>query len=172
MSEQFALSSLGMVNALGSTPGEILARALIPDVGRLTRREGYLQGRDALVAAVQEDLPAVPDDLARYDCRNNRLLQAAFLQIRKAVRGAVGRYGPSRVGVVLGSSTSGIAATETAYAEWSETGHLPPSYDYRHMHEMVSPSEFVAELAEVYGQHALIPPPVPPALASLLPRDF
>src|ERR1700733_9342744 len=64
----------------------------------------------------------LPLPLERFDCRNNRLAQLGLMQdgFDDAVRAAIERYGPRRVGVYLGTSTSGILTTEIAYR------HLDP----------------------------------------------
>jgi 3-oxoacyl-[acyl-carrier-protein] synthase-1 len=41
--------------------------------------------------------------------RNNRLALAALSQIKPAVDAAIERFGPDRIGIVIGTSTSGIA---------------------------------------------------------------
>ncbi|RDU95672.1 beta-ketoacyl-[acyl-carrier-protein] synthase family protein [Trinickia dinghuensis] len=108
------LHALGMVNALGADTDAIAAALAVgdsPGMGRIT-----LGGeRGAFAGRVQAPLElAPPAHLAHYDCRNNRLLLAALAQIEPAVRGACARYGAARVGVVLGTSTSGIGAGERA----------------------------------------------------------
>src|ERR1700729_4319823 len=63
------------------------------------------------------DRVRLPLPLERFDCRNNRLAQLGLMQdgFDDAVRSAIERYGPRRVGVYLGTSTSGILTTEIAY---------------------------------------------------------
>jgi 3-oxoacyl-[acyl-carrier-protein] synthase-1 len=71
----------------------------------------------------------VRDDLAAYDCRNNRLAELALGQdgFLEAVLAARERFGPARVAVVVGTSTSGIMQTERAYQRLDPaTGRLPP----------------------------------------------
>ena len=67
------------------------------------------------VDAVDES--RIPRAYAAYDCRNNRLAQVALEQdgFLAAVRRAAQHYGANRVGVFLGTTTSGILATELAY---------------------------------------------------------
>ena len=93
-----------------------------------------------------EDHP-LEGELAPFDCRNNRLAELALQQdgFLDAVAGAVRRHGADRVAVLLGTSTSGIAATEEAYRRRDpETGALPPDYDYRHTQNMYSLADYVA----------------------------
>ncbi len=109
------LHALGMVNALGADTDSVaaaLAACVAPGMGPVTM--GGEQG--AYVGRVQGPLElAPPAHLAHYDCRNNRLLLAALAQIEPAVQAACARYGAGRVGVVLGTSTSGIGAAEAVF---------------------------------------------------------
>lgn len=92
------------------------------------------------------DEQKLPEPLARFDCRNNRLAWLAMQQdgFMQQVRGAVERHGPARVGVFLGTSTSGILTTEQAYRRRDPaTGALPANFDYRHTHNSFSLADFV-----------------------------
>jgi 3-oxoacyl-[acyl-carrier-protein] synthase-1 len=125
------LAALGLVNALGSSRDEVSARLFAGDTSGMVRESGLLAtGGDALVGRVRGDLPPIPAHLATYDCRNNRLLLAALAQIAETVEQAIGRYGRTRVGVVLGTSTSGIAEGEAAIAALDRDGSMPADFDY------------------------------------------
>jgi 3-oxoacyl-[acyl-carrier-protein] synthase-1 len=91
-----------------------------------------------------EDL-ALPEGLARFDCRNNRLAEMALRQdgFAEAVAEAASRFGAQRVAVVLGTSTSGIAETEEAYGRRDATGALPAEFDYAHTHDLYALPRFV-----------------------------
>jgi len=96
------------------------------------------------IADVQ--LPALEHDLTRFDCRNNRLALLASKQDRfeEAVAQARTRYGAHRVGLFLGTSTSGILQTELAYrARNPETGALPDWFDYAATHNNFSLTAFL-----------------------------
>ncbi len=95
------------------------------------------------VAAV--DGERLPPTLADYDCRNNRLTRMGLETdgFADRVREAVGRYGRARVGVFLGTSTSGILETELAYRRRDPaTGALPDDFNYRTTHNSFSLAEF------------------------------
>lgn len=119
-----------MVNALGAAPETIWARALAGDRSRLSRRDDLVPGRALCVAAVQEPLPELPPGLARFACRNNALALAAVRQMEAPVRAAIAAFGPERVGVVVGTSTSGVGDAERAMREYVAEGRLPPTFDY------------------------------------------
>ncbi len=77
-------------------------------------------------------------------------LLTAFQQIESRVKKALEKYGPHRIGVVMGSSTSGMAATEIAFKSWRSSGKLSRGFDYV-QHEMGGLSEFLSELAGAKG---------------------
>ncbi|MCG8088220.1 MAG: beta-ketoacyl-[acyl-carrier-protein] synthase family protein [Candidatus Thiodiazotropha endolucinida] len=93
-----------------------------------------------------DDLEEMPLEgrLADYDCRNNRLAQLGLQQdnFLAAVEQAVQRYGADRIGVFIGTSTSGIATTETAYRTRDDRG-LPAEFTPRFTHNIASSSHFV-----------------------------
>ncbi|RYY73879.1 MAG: beta-ketoacyl-ACP synthase [Gammaproteobacteria bacterium] len=84
------------------------------------------------------------------DTRNNALLAAALAPIKSYVEELKTRFGADRIGVVLGSSTSGIAEGEAAIAHHSRTGSFPADFHYGQQ-EMSAPSTFVAEQLELRG---------------------
>jgi 3-oxoacyl-[acyl-carrier-protein] synthase-1 len=100
-----------------------------------------------------EDQP-VTGRLARYDCRNNRLARMALNTdgFAEAVGECIGEHGAARVGVVLGTSTSGVAEGERAFqARSGSGGRLPDWFDFRHTHDIHALSSFVAEYLGAQG---------------------
>jgi 3-oxoacyl-[acyl-carrier-protein] synthase-1 len=100
------------------------------------------------------DQARLPSPLERFDCRNNRLAQLGLTQdgFDAAVRTAIERYGPRRVGVYLGTSTSGILTTEIAYRHLDPvSGALPPGFDYAGTHNSFSVVDYVGRLFELSG---------------------
>jgi len=85
--------------------------------------------------------------LADWDCRNNRLAEFALSQdgFLDAVAASRARYGATRVGVFIGTSTSGVQHTELAYrARDAGTGALPGWFDQRRTQNIFSVAAFVA----------------------------
>ena len=90
----------------------------------------------------------LPEALARYDCRNNRLTLMGLETdgFGDSVREATARYGADRVGVFLGTSTAGILQTELAYRHRDPaTGALPDDFHYRTTHNAFSLAEFTRD---------------------------
>jgi 3-oxoacyl-[acyl-carrier-protein] synthase-1 len=96
----------------------------------------------------------VRSDLGAYDCRNNRLAQLGIELdgFAGAVAQARGRYGAARVGVFMGTSTSGILETELAYRRRDpRTGAVPPDYRYTQTHNTFSLADFVRRYLGLQG---------------------
>jgi len=145
-----AISAMGIVTALGHGADENWRRLLAADSSGLTLRADLVPERALLVGAVPGPLPAIPPDRRRHACRNNALALAALRQIEPEVRRAVADVGAVRVGVVVGSSTSGIASAEEAIAAHVRTGVLPGAFDYAQL-EHGGAAEFIAELTGAAG---------------------
>ena len=91
------------------------------------------------------DAVELPAHLADYDCRNNRLALLGLVQdgFAEAVHAAIEKYGRRRVGVFLGTSTSGILQTELAYRRRTPvSGALPADFIYSKTHNTFSIADF------------------------------
>lgn len=100
------------------------------------------------------DAVRLPAGLERFDCRNNRLawlgLQAdGFTAAAAAARE---RHGARRVGVFLGTSTSGILQTEIAYRRRdAASGALPADFHYAQTHNTFSVADFTRRALALEG---------------------
>ncbi len=93
-------------------------------------------------------------DLAVFDCRNNRLAQLALEQdgFAAAVARAKEKYGAARIGVFLGTSTSGLLQTELAYRNRDlQTGALPQGFHYAETQNTYSLADFVRHYFDLQG---------------------
>lgn len=100
-----------------------------------------------------DDFP-VRADLARYDCRNNRLAQLALEQdgFAGAVAAAREKYGAARIGVFVGTSTSGLLQAELAYRRRDPgTGALPQDFCYAETQNTYSLAGFVRAYLGLQG---------------------
>ncbi|GBQ07002.1 beta-ketoacyl-[acyl-carrier-protein] synthase family protein [Saccharibacter floricola] len=89
----------------------------------------------------------LPEALALYDCRNNHLANYALTSdgFLDAVIEARNHYGAHRIGIVMGTSTSGILSAEEAYAA-RPAGELtlPETFHYNTTQDLASLPHFVA----------------------------
>lgn len=145
------LSAPGIVCALGIGTPAVEAGLLAGNTDGMQAQKGWLHAGPLTVGAVTDPLPALPASItAHYHTRSNRLLVAAAQQIDGAVQRAIDQYGAHRVGIVLGTSTSGIndnidhIPADASLATW------PPSYDYRRQ-RLSEPATFLATYLAVSG---------------------
>ena len=106
----------------------------------------------------QVDAVRLPAPLARFECRNNRLAQLALAQdgFIAAVETCAARYGPHRIGVFLGTSTSGTLQTELAYRRRGPDGALPQDFLYASTHNPFSLGDFVRRSLALAGPAAVV----------------
>ncbi|TJY58417.1 beta-ketoacyl-[acyl-carrier-protein] synthase family protein [Sinimarinibacterium sp. CAU 1509] len=101
---------------------------------------------DCWIGAVDGLDTPLPPQWAEWECRNNRLSALALAQdgFREAVAAAVARHGADRIGVFIGTSTSGVHSTELAYRhQQGDPPHLPASFIHRTTHNPQAAAEFV-----------------------------
>ncbi len=147
------ITAISAISAIGRGEAAMLA-ALRERQGGLRQNDfaGVTQGFVGRVDGVEQH--ALPPPLARFECRNNRLADMALRTdgFVERVAAARRRYGPERIAVVVGTSTSGILSSEEAYrARDPETGALPAEFDYETTHDMFSLARFVREALGLRG---------------------
>jgi 3-oxoacyl-[acyl-carrier-protein] synthase-1 len=143
--EPLILTGLTLSNALGLGI-DATARSLVESKSGLIPCDFDHAEIDTYIGKVKglEDSPVV-ESLMEFDCRNNRLAQLTLQQdnFKNIVEDAKKRFGPDRIGLFLGTSTSGILETELAYINRDpETGNLPSSYRYLQTHDNFATTDF------------------------------
>ncbi|MEX1081502.1 MAG: beta-ketoacyl-ACP synthase [Halofilum sp. (in: g-proteobacteria)] len=150
------LTASTLVSAIGRGR-EATLRALHEERGGLAPIE--VDGL-ALHAATVDGLDevALPGELARFDCRNHRLAEAALATdaFEARVAAAVARHGRERIGVFLATSTSGMWETEDAYRAASATGALAADFTWKTTHQLSALSDFVRLRLGLGGPAVLI----------------
>lgn len=153
------VSACTLTNALGQGTTQTLS-------GLRTRRPGLracdfddvgLQTWIGRVAGIEDT--ALPAALRSFDCRNNRLARLALEQdgFVAAVGRCRRRYGATRIGLFLGTSTAGIQRTESAYrSRGPGTTPLRNEYVFEHTHLIHALTEFVGRTLDVRGPAATI----------------
>ena len=144
------LNALGVICALGSGKAEVAGRLFAGDTSGMQVQPQPVAGRRLPVGAARCALPALPCDDPRHATRNNQLLLAAALEIESDIRTAISRYGQNRIGVVLGTSTTGIQEAAQGIAGLLHDGAFPPGYHYAHQ-ELAAPASFLGEWLQLAG---------------------
>lgn len=105
------------------------------------------------------DAVQLPAPLARFDCRNNRLALLGLQQdgFSEAVTAASHKYGAQRIGVFIGTSTSGILQTELAYRRLDPaSGAFPADFMYASTHNTFSVADFTRHHLGLSGPAAVV----------------
>lgn len=143
------LNECGIVCALGTGLEEVRANLFVGTSGVLPTTE-CSPGRELPLGQVRAALPSVAHLPPAQRSRNNALALAALAQIRPAVDAAIARHGADRVGVIIGTSTSGIAETEQALRHRAAHGTLTAEFHYGQQ-EMGSPAAMLADELRIGG---------------------
>jgi 3-oxoacyl-[acyl-carrier-protein] synthase-1 len=137
------------LNALGATRGEILSALEAGRSGLAPPAEDL--GFETAVGAVRAELPELPVELDPWSTRLARMLARLLLDLDEPLRRARARWQPERIGVILGTSTAGVNATELAYQAYVANGALPRAYDFRRQHTFGALLHVVSELSGAQG---------------------
>ncbi|MEO7344479.1 MAG: beta-ketoacyl-[acyl-carrier-protein] synthase family protein, partial [Methylotenera sp.] len=100
-----------------------------------------------------DDVKLAPN-LRDYNCRNNRLAKLGLAQdgFKDAVNIAAEKYGRDRIGVFIGTSTSGILETEIAFRRRDPaTGALPADFIYSKTQNTYSVADFTRHYLSLAG---------------------
>jgi len=151
----------------------ILASTLVSALGsgKSAHIDAFLAGRSGLSSQTlfQQKLPEIktylgevdnletvqlPESLVSFDCRNNQLAWLALQAdgFKQKVDRLVARFGSHRIGLVVGTSTSGIAATEEMFREELQ----PEDYDYQKTQQMDSLAQFCCQALHIQGPSFVI----------------
>ncbi len=141
------LSKFTLTNALGAG-NEATWSAIAARRSGLSRCAFETADIDTFIGQVPDAaLMPLRADLGNFECRNNRLAQLCLEQdgFAETIASAIEKYGADRIGVFLGTSTSGIFSTELAYRERAKhQGALPPNFQYAGTQNNYSLAAFVS----------------------------
>ncbi|WP_223414648.1 MULTISPECIES: beta-ketoacyl-[acyl-carrier-protein] synthase family protein [unclassified Pseudomonas] len=144
------LNALGVICALGRDKHEVARNLFAGDCSGMRSESGWVPERSLPVAAVRGDLAPIPAELLKQSTRNNQLLLEAALQIRDDIDQAIQTYGRDRIGVILGTSTSGIDEASRGLAHYIREHQFPDYYDYQQQ-ELGAPANFLADWLQLSG---------------------
>lgn len=144
------INAIGLCNPLGEDNKAVAERLFSGCQDGIGLRQELLHDSDVYVGQVTVELPSLSHFPKHFQSRNNQLALAAYRQIENTLNELKHQYPVERIGVILGSSTSGIAEGEQAMAYRLEHERFPESYDYR-VQELSNVAEFISEYAGLKG---------------------
>lgn len=143
------ITAYSACNGLGQTTAEVID-ALFAGRHGLTPAESWL-GVSTWVGLVPGELPALDARLRSYESRQARITSLVTLPLLDAVERAKQRWGSGRVGLLIGTSTAGIAESERALVHQREHGKLPDDFAIERQHALHATVEVIRALTGVRG---------------------
>ena len=144
------LNNMSLINALGHEHDTVLAKLLAGDTSGMQDYVTELNHQTFIAGQVTTQLPSLPESLKKHDTRNNQLILSCLHQLQSNLDQLLERYPPHRIGIVMGTSTSGIAEGEDALARHLNSQPFPTEFDYSQI-QMSSPAEFIADYLNITG---------------------
>ena len=145
----YPITGFAMCNAIGSTREEV--------------RQSLFDGRSGLgpspidlpfesvVGALRGDLAPLPSRLLPWSTRTSQIAAQLLDEVAPEMERLRERWRPERIAVLLGTSTGGADATESAYKQYLSEGTLPEGYDLFRQHTFGAILHVVRELAGAAG---------------------
>lgn len=146
---QHIITAMGLCNALGSSVDAVFERACAGD--RRLEKPPFELPFETLCGIVTEPLSALPATYRAYDTRLTRIALRALAPMVPALEKVRARVGSDRVGVVIGTSTGGLDATEPAYRHFRSHNTVSPEFSLRRAHAFDALSQLLADLFALQG---------------------
>lgn len=147
------LDTLGIVCSLGIDKTRVRERLITLDEKQVyltCDTHLHVENHPLWVGRVAAPLPDMQRFLPHQQSRNNQLALAAYEQISQAVEDWKARHSVQRLGVIIGTSTSGIASGEDAVQYFKQHKNWPYGYHYSKQ-EMSATADFIAALSGAKG---------------------
>lgn len=135
------LSNLGFVCALGNSKEEIIQNAI-------SKNSGIIKTKDDIS---NQNIPfgfVKTNDTKPMRCYT--LLDMAFSQIKDDIENLKKSYALSRIGIVLGSSNTGIHEAQKHIEQWIKTNNRPADFSFDEI-ELGSPAVYLQKITGTKG---------------------
>ncbi|NOZ01013.1 MAG: beta-ketoacyl-ACP synthase [Deltaproteobacteria bacterium] len=127
-----------------STPQ--LEKSLIEGRSGISTTSSVLPAAECPLGEIRDGVPDLPPVVAAHDSRCNRLLAMSANRIKDVLELATKRFGPERIGAVVGTSASGNTDLEAAF---EADGAL--DFDYHHRQSFGSAAAMIRRLTGIRG---------------------
>ena len=122
------LNAMGVICAAGHDAASLRDACSAPQASGVKPNATIWSGHELCLGSVDAELAALDVLPSEQRSRNNAMMLTALHGIRAEVDAAISQFGASRVGVCIGTSTSGVAESEHALPLWRRDGTLPDSF--------------------------------------------
>lgn len=150
MSGAVFLNAMGVVCALGMDQATVRRALFAETCGGVVETDRYTPGRPLHLGLLPKEVTLPANAPLHQRSRNNAVLAAALVEPRAAIDAAIARFGPGRVAVILGVSTSGVEEGERASRLWQAEGRWPDGFSYA-LQEMGNAAQWLAGELGTWG---------------------
>ena len=139
------------ISALGNTKDTIINSLGSEKKEYLTARSDMINGgKTAYYGCVENcKLPDI-SDYKEHNTRNNRFLAYLCEELKEQIKYFTDKYAPDRIGVVMGTSTSGLSESEEEIKRFKESNVRSDNYFYS-FQEFGDPAIFLSEYLKISG---------------------
>ena len=145
------VSKPAIISAAGSSSDENLS-SLLSGKRFLSKSSEFHPQNEFLVGKFGGELPEFARSTKEhFKTRTNALLLSTMLEIDAEIKRAIKQYGKSRVGVVLGTTTSGVEENFGSFKGYNATGFFDKSKFCINRNCLANVAEFVSDFYELCG---------------------
>ncbi|SKA60636.1 3-oxoacyl-[acyl-carrier-protein] synthase-1 [Succinivibrio dextrinosolvens DSM 3072] len=139
------------ISALGNTKDTIIKSLSSEKKAYLTARSDMINGgKTAYYGCVENcELPDI-SEYKEHNTRNNRFLAYLCEELKEQIKYFTDKYAPDRIGVVMGTSTSGLSESEEEIKRFKESNVRSDDYFYS-FQEFGDPAMFLSEYLKISG---------------------
>jgi len=152
MPKKFALTTPVAITAMSSLSvcglgNQALYQSLIKHETALAPLELFNVPFKNYVGEIKTPLLSIQQTLNDYASRNSQVALATLNcpegKVREQLEAAKIKYGTQRIGIIIGTSTSGLYETESAYASLLQHDKMPQDFDFVKQHAYQATARFL-----------------------------
>ena len=140
---KFTLTDLGISCALGRGKDEVARNAFSADASGMMRFEDFVWKQTVVFGKIRSDI-------SNKDMRAKALLDIALDELSEKIESLKKEYDTSRLGIVLGSSNTGIDEAFMHIQKWLLTKEKPTEFDFEQI-RLGTPAEYLQEKVKFEG---------------------
>ena len=139
------------ISALGNTKDTIIKSLSSEKKDYLTARSDMINGGKTAYYGCVENCE-IPDisEYKEHNTRNNRFLAYLCEELKEQIKYFTDKYAPDRIGVVMGTSTSGLSESEEEIKRFKKSNVRSDNYFYS-FQEFGDPAMFLSEYLKISG---------------------
>jgi len=146
MTKSVAITAYTTLNACG-LGNKALSQALENNQSSLSELELFEVNFKTLVGEIKQPLATISNHLQAYQSRNAQVALTALNYqedgLRLAIEKAKQYYGAERIAVIIGTSTSGLYETESAYGYLLKNNKMPTDFNFVTRHAYQATGRFL-----------------------------